>query len=127
MTNFSKTLSVSIRCFGGARTPLWGEYNWNAFTWGRGFDVIASPMHVLGNSITPSEALANKRAGKLVGDSISPTSDATVEYLGDGNGYLYVFPSDETNAGHRDIPTYTSAAIGTAAYTSIAVASTTWS
>lgn len=63
---------------------------------------------------------------KIVEDSFSQTSVVLHDYLGTGNGYYYVFPSQITDIASRANPTYAEGSNSSLSYTCLAANSTTW-
>ena len=129
MTDFTKTVTNSINCFGGAPSNKWNAYNWNAFLWGEGTaDVTVTIGKTFGNSLTPSSTFSESiNAFKTLSNSLSPTFGISSEYLIDGQGYSYVFIPNVTNGYQRVTVTYSSGVAASSTWSSGTAASTTWS
>lgn len=80
------------------------------------------------DSIVPQSAILKAAEKLLNSELLSLVTDAAVENLGDGSGFIYLYPSDTTNAGNRYIASYTSGSQVGTAYTSLPVGNgTVWS
>lgn len=146
MTAYSKTFVNAMRILGGAYSPKWQQYNWNAFNWGFSTNVQKAIVQVEADSITPTtarihnvfhlylagehfsfnEAIAIGPAKFIAYSSFAATSAMTTENLQDGSGYTYVYPSLVQNAHNRSIPVYTSSTAGFTSFTSSTHSSTAW-
>jgi hypothetical protein len=128
VANHTQTVSESLRFFGVAPSNKWNEYNWNAFLWGEGTNKVPVDVQALLNSdtitFTDFEFLVQ---AKVIGESLSLAADPSSEFLTDGSGYTYVFPSDATDGEARDPVSWASAATGSGSWTSQAAATTSWS
>lgn len=133
MANFTKTVSMSVNCFGGGPSTKWstnaaGTYimTWGTSKWGEGTEDIKQEVElVVSNSISEDVAL-NFDVTKQVQGTISVDSETSSEGLKSG-GWNYVFVSDTTEAENRDPSTYTSGSAGAQAWTSATAGSTNWS
>lgn len=133
MAALTKTITVSVRAFGGGPTTKWGQtfgvgytMTWGTTKWGEGsVTVIFTANKLIANSLTPDSALL-KSARKVITNSVSPTSDPVSETLGSG-GWRYVFVSDTTNAEDRDFTSWSEESAGASSYTCLPAGSTTWS
>lgn len=127
MAAFSIVIEEQIGLFGPAPTDNWGDYNWNEFLWAEGTkDFVATAFKVLGETVTPADSV-EKAQILTIAETITPTSDMTLERLRDGEGYLYVFPSNVTDAESRAIPSWSQGSAGSVSWTQAAASSTTWS
>lgn len=148
MTAFTATFSAAVRCFGGAATDKWADYNWNAFKWAQGTNTL--PFRFTHQLVSPSISAAQTadfRLTKLVGPE-SQVSTAAVgvrvvvmlngqtiggsvqmahEYLQDPEGYYHVFPEQVTDLTLRSTPTWTAVTSSTVTWTTSVAGSTTWS
>lgn len=127
MAVFTKTITNQVGLFGPAPTDNWGDYNWGAFLWAEGTkDFVAAVTKVIGNSLAPTDAFQKSQI-RTITNEIAPTADMGSERLVDGEGYLYVFPSNVTDAEQRAIPTWAQGSTGSSTWTPAAASSTTWS
>jgi hypothetical protein len=129
MANYNVTVVESLRLFGVQPSDKWQEYNWNAFLWGEGTNaVLASASPVIAESQAFSDDLTTAaQFNRTVDESLALSGAPSSEVLRDGNGYIYVFPSDATDGEDRDPVDWSSNATGSGAWSSQAAASTTWS
>lgn len=108
MADYTITITESLNMFGGGPTSLWNSYNWGSFNWGEGTaDVITSTNHLVSETVTFTDSIVSKVIGKLVSETLTPTDAIAAEYLQDGSGYNYLFPSNTTNHVDQSIPSYT--------------------
>lgn len=129
MTAFFKTITNQIGLFGPAPTDNWGDYNWGAFLWAEGTkDFVSTVRKVIGESLTVTDSLQlSAQIIATIQNTLTPTSDMGSERLLDGAGYLYVFPSNVTDAENRAIPSWSQGTGGSTSWQSGAATSTTWS
>lgn len=128
MADFSKTISNSVNLFGGSPTSLWNAWNWNAFRWGEGTaDLPVAVMHLIGESLSLDSGIGKFDTAHLISESLSPDSAMDSEYLTDGSGYNYVFPSDVTNHQDQAIASYTVGSNPSNSWSSAAAGGTVWS
>ena len=127
MADYTITISESLNVFGPAPSDKWSEYNWNAFKWGEGTNIVLLGVGaVLSDTPTLSDAFSALTDVSL-SDSITPSDAVTNETLTDSNGYTYVFTGNTTNAVNRASTTYTQQTSTAPVWTSGTGASTTWS
>lgn len=147
MTNFTQTLTVSVRFFGNGPASLWNAYNWGAFNWGEGTaDIRTQSLHLISESLTPTSDPARKNVfhlldgetltltsddyryyGFTVGSTLSIDADMGSEGLRDGSGYLYVFPDRTSEAEDRSFASWTQGSASSSTWTTAGAAATTWS
>jgi hypothetical protein len=133
MADLTKTISVSMRVFGGGPSTKWGQafgiaytMAWGVSKWGEGgITVVFNAGKLIANTITPDSALS-KSAMKVVSTSVSPLSDNSRETLESGP-WKYVFVSDTTNAEERDPSTWSQGAGSVTSYACLAAGNTSWS
>lgn len=145
MTAWTHNVTCAVRVLGGAYSPKWAEYNWNAFNWGFSTDVQASIFHMIsGDSLAPTTARIHQVAHVASGDALSLSevnakgftkapfgssmpiaSGLDTENLAIGI-WDYVFPSNTANAHNRAVASYVSGSPGADAFTSLPVGSTSW-
>lgn len=128
MTTFNVTISETIRTFGPDPANQWSQFKWNAFHWGEGENPV---VVTIASDIEDSEILT---------DSISTTFQSIVSItellavdgrtgygaLSSENGYLYVFPSNVTDAENIFTPSYTTGTTVSTSWATGAAASTSW-
>lgn len=147
MADYSQTVTNRVGVWGLAAPSLWGAYNWGAFKWGEGTEVIPKTVvHLVENTLTPTEAFAGAAVVHLITESFSPTfdyignqvisliseslsvdADMESETLTDGAGYLHVFTDRTTEAEGRQTASWSSGSTSSATWSSQAAGSTTWS
>jgi hypothetical protein len=150
MTDFTKTITAAVNCFGQGPASLWNAYNWNAFNWGEGTaDIRTDVWHLLtAQTVTPADGYAQKRIAHLLTPqtvtlngmevfrsyaytvvvTASVVGDMGSEGLTDGSGYSYVYPDRTTEGESRAFATWTEQVASAATWaTAGAAPSTTWS
>lgn len=149
MTNYNQTVVEGLRVFGGAPTNKWNAYTWNSFKWGEGTNPsIVSTIVLMSEVATPSqtdtpsayfytevaEAAAPEQTDTIsayryteVAEDVSPAMAPTLEVIGDGSGYSYVFPNNTTNLVESDTTPWSSGTVGAVTWSSGTVSTTTWS
>lgn len=147
MTAHSKTITNSIRAFGGSPPSLWNAYNWNGFKWAEG--TVKVPFRF--THLVPVEPLAPTSAryfrltkmlgaetitlgssvnfylSKLISNTLSPSSDMVHAYLYDSEGYYHNFPGGTTDAEARVSPSWAGGTSTTPTWTLGTASSTVWS
>jgi hypothetical protein len=133
MADHTIAVTNAVNCFGPAPSTKWGTntpytMTWGSSKWGEGTeDLIVSIEKILtAETLTLTDAFY-KNPNKLIENSVTWSSETTLEALQSGNGYYYVFVGPTTDAESRTLSTYSSQAAGSTTYTSASVASTTWS
>jgi hypothetical protein len=128
MSDFTKTISNSMNLFGGSPSSLWSSWNWNAFKWGEGTsDLPVDVVHLISESLTPDSAITSLEITFMLSNSLSIDSSNASEYLTDGSGYNYVFPSNVTNHENQAIASYTVGSPAGSSWSPSGSGSTTWS
>lgn len=127
MANLTKTITNSVNTFGGI-TDLWGSWNWNAFKWGEGTaDLPVAVIHLITNTLTPTETIAGFQVEHLISESLAPGSEMTDEKLLDGSGYYYVFPSNTIEHEDAVVSTYSSGSAPSSSWSAGTGNTTSWS
>lgn len=127
MANHSITIENSIGVFGPAPSNKWGDYNWNAFTWGEGNEDL--PVWVVtqytANAIALSMAIYT-RVTKFIGQTLTVAADMGSEVLKNGD-WTYNFTDRATDAEDRDTATWTGDPEESTTWTEDAEENTEWS
>jgi hypothetical protein len=133
VADFVISVSNSVNTFGPAPSTKWGTntpytMTWGTSKWGEGTEdlIVQIVKNLTAETLTLTDALY-KNPNKLLENSADFTSETTAEALLSGNGYYYVFVAPTTDGEDRNLSTYTSGSAGSVTYTSVSVASTTWS
>ncbi len=128
MADFTITIRNSMNMFGGSPSSLWGSWNWAAFKWGEGTaDLPVEITHLISEALVLDSAIGGFEVNHVISEALGLSSDMVSEFLSDGSGYFYVFPSDVTNNDIRAIASYTSGSSPGSNWTSAAAGSTIWS
>lgn len=131
MAAFTKTLTNSIRAFGGSPSTKWGQVApytmiWGSSKWGEGtFTVIFEYGKTVLNSLAPDTAVI-KEVQKLINDDLNCSEDMASEILTNGI-WRVVFVSDTVNVEERDTADWTSLSANTTSFTCLPAGSTSWS
>lgn len=129
LADFTITISNSINTFGPAPSSKWNAYNWNAFRWGEGTtDLITETDKLLANATTLSDAFTMIYEATLtIANSLSLSTEPSIEYLTDRAGFYYVFAGGVTNADSRVSTTYSTVSTSAAAWSAASSTSSVWS
>lgn len=128
MTNWSQNVSTSVNVFAGTPSDLWNSGNWGTIKWGYGSnDLIQQLNHVLGDSLSPTDAIGSHSPVHVLAGSISLAEIVPSEILSDGSGWTYNFPSNVSNVINESNPSWASGTTGVQAWTSGVTGSTVWS
>jgi hypothetical protein len=141
MTDFSVTISESVRSFGGGPTSKWGD-TWNAFKWGSNtYNVLHDVEKVLAEAQASIDAITLAWDFQRIlfetqssSDAVTVARDIVLAALGsndiamsdvltsvgryDGAGYLYTRLNEST---------YTAVSENNSSWTEAVPNSTTWS
>lgn len=128
MADLSKSISNSIRCFGGSPTTKWGSgmpMVWGTSKWGEGsVSIPLEYMISISNSLVPDSALIFQTQ-KMITNSMGVSAETTSEVLSKGV-WAYVFVSDTTNAENRDTTDWTPESDSTTSFTTVSGGTTNW-
>jgi hypothetical protein len=135
LADFNITVANSVNTFGPAPSTKWGAgspytMQWGVSKWGDGTqDLIAyvNLFNPLKESIFTDSSQAKTLMHPINLGAIVPDFDGGNEFVTDGSGYNYVFPSNVIDGDQQTIPNWSSQAVGSTTWTSQAVASTVWS
>jgi hypothetical protein len=128
LANFTKTISNSLNLFGCSPSSKWGAWNWNAFKWGEGTaDLPVDVTHLISEVLTLDSTIPQHVVEFVLSVSLAIISANESEYLTDGSGYNYVFPSDVTNHENQTLASYTVGSGPTDNWSSGSGGSTSWS
>lgn len=147
MTAFSKTVTNSLRTFGGGPSSLWHSYNWNAFKWGEGTATVPHQVrHLITTSFSPLSSMlgfrvvhlltnqafaplssVNFRFARVVVNALSTDSGVPDQFVQDPNGYFKVFPEGVTNAHLQSVPSWAENDPASQPWASAATGTTVWS
>lgn len=125
MTDFSKTITNSIRAQGIGVRNVWGVMVWGVDFWGNTKDTKVSINKYIGDVITSSD-IVYSRVSRKISNSISCAGSMNLVSLLDGSGYTYVLQGGVTDPSNRVFPSYTSGSVTAIAYTEDTSNSTTW-
>jgi hypothetical protein len=126
MSDYTKTITNSVRVFGGASTDKWNSMTWGTNYWAFGdLNVVLGVGKVISESISLSDSLA-KSPTKVIAVSVSVAGDMSSETKQDSAGYYFVFGTG-TNAENRPMTSYNQVSDNTTSFTSLADTSTSWS
>lgn len=145
MTDYTKTINNTFKVFGADETYLWGAFNWGTGYWGTDEDLDLDVGKVYTNPITGSVSLAfdvdhtidNQTTTigvSLSFDVVKTLSAQTINAseslsdlsLTDVAGYEYIYPSKTDNLATIASGTFDQVSIGSDAFTTFAVTSTSW-
>lgn len=130
MADFTKTLTNSIRAFGGSPSTRWGQVapytmTWGSTKWGEGtFTVIFEFGKTVQNTLSPSTDII-KEVNKIMTETLSMSQDMSSEALTNGI-WRVVFVSDTTNVEERDVADWTSLSAGSVSFACLPAGSTSW-
>lgn len=128
MADLTKTITNSLRCFGGAGSSRWNAYNWGSFLWGEGtVDLRTDVVKLIANSLSSDSANAGHQVQKLVAETLVAAGDLSSERLYDGSGYQHVFPDRTPEGESRSFISWTTAASSTSGWSEASAPSTSWS
>jgi hypothetical protein len=132
-TDYTKTVSNSIRSFGPAPSTKWGSgatiMTWGTSNWGEGSEGL--PVDVskyLANSQTLDEVTTPQANFNLsFSHQLTSTFEGGSQTLTDQAGYYYVFVGGVTDSEDRADTTYTEVAASATVWTGGADPGTSWS
>lgn len=125
MTDFSKTITNSIRAQGIGVRNVWGVMVWGVDLWGNTKDTKVSINKYIGDTISSSDIIYS-RVSRKISNSISCAGSMNLVSLLDGSGYTYVLQGGVTDPSDRVFPSYTSGSVIAITYTEDTSNSTTW-
>jgi len=126
LTDFTKTISNDINCFGIEPSNKWGAIDWGD-DWGEGAnDLICHVLRTISNSVTPSWDLNIRFTRTISLGSIAGLFDMGSQYLTDPNGYYRLFQGNVTDANERSSNVFAEQSDPDDNFTSLTAASTTW-
>ena len=131
-TDYTKTISNSIRTFGLGASTKWGAtYSmvWGTSKWGEGtIDLQTDVAKYISNSYSVAETLSTETAFiKSFSYQLTLGFEGTEETLQDAAGYYILFPGDVRDGDERTSATYTEQSNASTSWASGTVAATTWS
>ncbi len=127
MAAYSQVVSSTLELFGIAPSNVWDAWNWDEFTWGEGTaDLITVTTKVLDSTVIPDSDVV-KSSVKVIDTELVVTGDMNSESLRDGNGYVYVFPSNAPDAEDRADNTWSQDTASSTSWTADSASATTWS
>lgn len=137
MANLSITLKTqTVNVFGPSPTNNWNAMVWGTDTWGMkaagsaGLPAIVKEVdhQMTTQALSVSESLAFTPTKILQQQTLSfATHNVASLTVFDGRGYLYVYAGPSTDAETHPVPVYSTVTCGVTGWTTVAVASTSWS
>jgi len=145
MASFTQTITNTFKVFGPDVTYLWNGFNWGTGYWGVDNDLNLDIGKIYSSTVTGSVSLAFDAEHILpdqtttVGVSLAfdvvhtlPAQTITGSdsfddiSLSDSAGYEYIYPSKTTNLVTIASGTFDQVSIGSDAFTTFAITSTSW-
>lgn len=131
MADFTKTITNSLRMFGGGPSTKWGQalypytMTWGSTKWGEGsFRVVFGAEILLSNVLSAGSTISNQTQ-KVIQTTLTFAGAMNSEILTNGD-WRIVFVSDTTNVQDRDMANWTEVSEAVTTFTCLAVGSTTW-
>jgi hypothetical protein len=145
MADFTQTITNTFKVFGPDVTYLWNEFLWGTGYWGVDGDLDLDIGKLYSSTVTGTVALTFDAIHilpvqtttvdvALTFDVVHTLSAQTITgsdafsdlSLTDAAGYEYVYPSKTTNLATIASGTFAPVSIGSDAFTTFAVTSTSW-